>query len=376
MSKQVVNNIVAKIVEETRTKSIYDRSRSELDKLGDNVVTIYKKNLSNYSKFIDVNKVWAAIITRISTDFSEDNISIKSGSITVTILASEDNKLRRAVTESILGRPIRAEDTTGTEEQVPFSYNKNTANDAYKNRVYNTLEEISWAWYSTEKISSSSYLKNIRIEGTSSSSHLSPRKRDLLLNRFQKEFVNKAKNSKVSSRFVTESASPSPLDKVKNNILYQIWSKVKKFSKANFAPKKPKSSSSSSRLSTKTKTRDSRGARANITVKESPINLKALIPQINMKLHDQIKRNMGSPALNYRTGRFAHSAHVLDIQQTPKGFPSIHYTYQRDPYSLFEYPGGSPRLATPQRDPRKIIGTSIRELASELIEGRFYTKRL
>jgi hypothetical protein len=376
MSKQIVTNIVAKIVDETRTKSIYDRSRSELDKLGDNVVTIYKKNLSNYSKFIDVNKVWAAIITRISTDFSEDNISIKSGSITVTILASEDNKLRRAVTESILGRPIRAEDTTGTEEQVSFSYNKNTANDAYKNRVYNTLEEISWAWYSTEKISSSSYLKNIRIEGTSSSSHLSPRKRDLLLNKFQKEFANKAKSSKVTNRFVTESASPSPLDKIKNNILYQIWSKVKRFGKANFVSKKPKASTSSSRLSTKTKTRDSRGARANITVKESPINLKALIPQINMKLHDQIKRNMGSPALNYRTGRFAHSAHVLDIQQTPKGFPSIHYTYQRDPYSLFEYPGGSPRLATPQRDPRKIIGTSIRELASELIEGRFYTKRL
>lgn len=376
MSKQVVNNIVAKIVDETRTKAIYDSSRSELDKLGDNVVTIYKKNLSDYNKFIDVNKVWGAILTRLQVEFGRSNIEIESTSVTVTLRAYEDGKLRKAITESIIGRSQSREETSETEERVSFSYNKTNANTSYKNRVYNTLEEISWGWYSTEKISPNNYLKNIKLEGVSNSSYLTPNKRDLLLNKFQKEFVGKIESSKLSSRFATESASPSPLDKIKNNVLYQIWSKVKSFGKSNFAPKKPKGAASSSKVSTKSKSRDTKGARANIVVKESPINLKALIPQINMKLHDQIRANMGSPALNYRTGRFAHSAHVLDIQRTPQGYPSIHYTYQRDPYSLFEHPGGSPRLATPARDPRKIIGGSIRELASELIEGRFYTKRL
>jgi len=106
------------------------------------------------------------------------------------------------------------------------------------------------------------------------------------------------------------------------------------------------------------------------------LDLRSLIPAINEKLPLQVAKNMGSPRLNYQTGRFAGSAQVVDIQQTAKGYPSVHYTYQRSPYQVFEYPTGSPRLATPDRDPRSIIDLSIREIATDLIKQRFYTKRV
>ena len=109
--------------------------------------------------------------------------------------------------------------------------------------------------------------------------------------------------------------------------------------------------------------------------KESPVNLQALIPVINARLTDVVAGNMGSPALNYQTGRFARSVKVTDITTTRKGFPSIGYTYMKDPYQLYESPGGSPTHATPERDPRLLIGKSIREIATGLIQQRFYTRR-
>ena len=82
---------------------------------------------------------------------------------------------------------------------------------------------------------------------------------------------------------------------------------------------------------------------------------------------------MGTPALENRTGRFARSVQVTDVIQTAKGFPSIGYTYQKGPYQTFE-PGF--KQGSAQRDPRTLIDRSIREIASELIVGRFYTRRV
>ena len=62
--------------------------------------------------------------------------------------------------------------------------------------------------------------------------------------------------------------------------------------------------------------------------------------------------------------------------ETPRGYPSIGYTYQRDPYEVFEMGNGDPRWATRNRDPRKIIDQSIREVASQYALGRFYTRRV
>ena len=106
--------------------------------------------------------------------------------------------------------------------------------------------------------------------------------------------------------------------------------------------------------------------------KQSPINLMTLI---NSKLPQTVRKNMGFPALENRTGRFASSPRVLDVSQTPAGFPSVGYTYERQPYGVFEASSGS-RFADPDRDPRTLIDKSIREIAAEMVTGRLYTRRI
>lgn len=98
-----------------------------------------------------------------------------------------------------------------------------------------------------------------------------------------------------------------------------------------------------------------------------------LIGIFNKELPRVVGDNMEPPRLEYQTGRFASSVQVTDITQTPKGFPSIGYTYQKRPYQTFE-PGF--RQGTPERDPRSLIDSSIREIAIKFALGRFYTRRL
>lgn len=103
---------------------------------------------------------------------------------------------------------------------------------------------------------------------------------------------------------------------------------------------------------------------------DSLITLKALL---NAKLPAEVRKNMKSPALVNRTGRFAGSVRVEEVTETAQGFPSIGYSYRKNPYQTFE-PGG--KLGSDQRDPRKLIDKSIRELAAEIVVGRFYTRRV
>lgn len=103
---------------------------------------------------------------------------------------------------------------------------------------------------------------------------------------------------------------------------------------------------------------------------QSDITLAALI---NRALPATIGKNMSLPGLQYRTGRFASSVQVTDVTRTTKGYPSIGYTYQKYPYQTFE-PGY--RQGSVDRDPRKVIDRSIREIAAELLVGRFYTRRV
>lgn len=112
---------------------------------------------------------------------------------------------------------------------------------------------------------------------------------------------------------------------------------------------------------------------AQVEKRPSGLDLLQLVGLLNQKLPDAIVNNMGSPALNYRTGRFANSVRVTDITKTPRGFPSIGYTYQTSPYQTFE-PGYAQGSA--ERDPRRLIDRSIREVAIEFALGRFYTRRV
>ena len=97
---------------------------------------------------------------------------------------------------------------------------------------------------------------------------------------------------------------------------------------------------------------------------------------INKKLPQTVQKNMGPPGLVNSSGRFASSVRLQDVNTTKQGHPSFGYTYAKNPYQVFEVGEGSTPWATPERDPRKLIDRSIREVAAELAIGRFYTRRL
>ena len=94
---------------------------------------------------------------------------------------------------------------------------------------------------------------------------------------------------------------------------------------------------------------------------DSPIALRNLL---NEMLPQMVASKMTPPALQFRTGRFANSARVENVNIGPRGGIGIDYTYMRNPYETFE-PGN--KQGSVQRDPRKIIGASIRELAMGIL---------
>lgn len=103
---------------------------------------------------------------------------------------------------------------------------------------------------------------------------------------------------------------------------------------------------------------------------KSAISLKALL---NKKLPETLLANMKFPRLVYRTGRFARSVRVLNVATTEKGNITVDYTYMKYPYQTFE-PGYA--QGSVNRDPRRLIDRSIKDIAQELLTARFFTRRL
>ena len=135
-------------------------------------------------------------------------------------------------------------------------------------------------------------------------------------------------------------------------------------------PSKKKSAPKAA-IATIAATRGAGGKSPRSTRLSSPINLLAILSN---KINKTVIKNMGAPRLENQTGTFANSVRITDISATPQGFPSIGYTYQRQPYGVFESSSGS-RFSSVQRDPRTLIDASIREIAAQLVEGRIYTRR-
>ena len=101
----------------------------------------------------------------------------------------------------------------------------------------------------------------------------------------------------------------------------------------------------------------------------SPAKLQNILNQI---LPVEVAKNMQSPALRFRTGRLANSARVVGITQGPRGGTQINYTYMKDPYETFE-PGGE--MGSTLRDPRRLIGGTIREIMQTKFRQRFIKTR-
>lgn len=107
-----------------------------------------------------------------------------------------------------------------------------------------------------------------------------------------------------------------------------------------------------------------------------PVSPLGLLMLLNKKLPQKIQQKMGLPGLVNRTGRFASSVQAVNVTDDSQGIPSIAYTYQKNPYQIFETSTGQRPWSTLERDPRTLIDESIRELAAEMALGRFTTRRV
>ena len=98
-----------------------------------------------------------------------------------------------------------------------------------------------------------------------------------------------------------------------------------------------------------------------------------LLGVLNQRLPTTVAQNMGPPRLSNQSGKFARSTRVTEITTTAQGFPSVGYTYDRNPYQTFEV--GNKQGST-DYDPRRLIDFSIREIAAQFARGRLYTRRV
>lgn len=187
-----------------------------------------------------------------------------------------------------------------------------------------------------------------RIIGLPGSDSFLDKKRKVLLKKVADDFTGKYSTVKLSDDVVIKA---SKSDKTKKNKRKSKQDKTKGLSRGT---------GPSAQRSTK------KG------VASSPL---ILIRMFNAKLPQKVEENMQAPRLQSRSGRFASSVRVVDVTTTAKGYPSFGYTYQRSPYGVYENTSGS-RFASVERDPRRLIDTSMREIAAEMALGRFFTRRV
>jgi len=189
--------------------------------------------------------------------------------------------------------------------------------------------------------------------------------------------------SRPAEEWINQEASDSEARIIAKTLMQdamKLGAKVE--NKRHLAPKDTRPSAAQKRLTKKNKT--------TVPVSKGVVNVKVnrvqtpratpsyldLMTLINDRLPPRVRANMGSPGLNNRTGRLSESARVVGITTTGQGFPSIHFTYQRDPYDVFDPVAGRQPWNTPERNPRTLVERSVRELATELGMGRFYTRRV
>jgi len=164
-------------------------------------------------------------------------------------------------------------------------------------------------------------------------------------------------------------ASQAVLDEVSNK-------HIRKRKKVTAKKKTSSKSSTYKSKNGKTKTRKtnastSRKGKKSIqtTPQSSAVALKELI---NAALPQELLQRMHPPALRNRTGRFRNSAEVTNVNVGPRGGTQIDYTYMKMPYQTFE-PGYA--QGSVNRDPRRLIGGTIREVAQRLTGNKFITTR-
>ena len=106
----------------------------------------------------------------------------------------------------------------------------------------------------------------------------------------------------------------------------------------------------------------------------SATNLRALLKLLTIKNVTEEMKNPGTSGLHYRTGRLATSIDLYPIK-IDKSNPtklSLFYTYMLYPYAVFDPRVSSrPSLASPNRNPQKLIGEALLKAAQQLIHSRY-----
>ena len=198
---------------------------------------------------------------------------------------------------------------------------------------------------------------------------------DILKNKGITEQIGKDLFSKVDAAEITSSPS---MYKLINNIIinsilgkkYKYKSKSKKYKKAY----KLKVGSISKGYKRKRLERVPKRGRARtkslLPVERDALDLLNLKKLINEMLAKNIEQDMDGAGgkLNYQTGRFADSAHLLTLTRNQAGVLAGTYTYMRDPYDVF-LPGH--KMGTPKRDPRIYVEGAAREAAMTILKNKF-----
>ena len=199
--------------------------------------------------------------------------------------------------------------------------------------------------------------------------------------RLKPNLHNQVQSITTGSDTTRQRIEKAAIQAVELEILENLTDKVVKRRRKKSTLKRKKGSSktnykSTSRSSRKQTTKNAATRRGRPTKRQQAIggNVIALKELINQQLPSRILTKMQAPALVNRTGRFRHSAEVTNVAIGPRGGTQIDYTYQRNPYEVFEPGSGSP-LANQYRDPRRIIGGTIREIAQQIMSKKFITVR-
>lgn len=97
-------------------------------------------------------------------------------------------------------------------------------------------------------------------------------------------------------------------------------------------------------------------------------SVTSLANLLQARLHDEIKENMQSPALVYRTGRFARSVEVKTLKYNSRDDSlKAFLTYMKYPYQTFE-PGFA--QGSQSRNPKPLIAESAKRVATLLTRSR------
>lgn len=198
----------------------------------------------------------------------------------------------------------------------------------------------------------------------------------------------------IGSSTLKDKMSKVALDRFVDNLVAHKNLKIKK--KISAKLKNTKLTSEADSPAVKTKKVKGKGRRPNVArgrmasavaagaagkggrkerAKHSKVSLTSFLAILNAQMQKTVAKNMGSPRLNNQTGTFLSSIRAVDINTTARGFPSVGYTYEKRPYQVFESTSGS-RFASSERDPRRLIEQSIREIAAQNQIGRLFARRV